>query len=406
MSGGKSNLQNRIYGILLMIFLVLMIVFIGRHLWSYLHKPYQTETVTQTVLVKEIALDGFFVRDESVVEGNTSGILKYNYADGRRVKTGSELCSIYSSQQDQINLQLAEEYKEAYSELKALSSEGSVKGSRIDIVVKQAAQLQLEYVAQLEAGEFAKAKEIKEDLTYQLNKLQLCKGEVTDYNDAMEQLKGKIESLNSGSKALGSVTAPKNGYFSSRVDGLEGSLSLGGCEGMTVADAADILSNKTVSGEGIGKIVVSNYWYYCALADTSELTKALSVGRKVALRFNSLNSDEYALSLIGKVEEEEKTLLIFQSSIMNKDFINARFERASITVSSYEGVGVSKQALRFQDGVKGVYILRGTTVLFKKLDPAYEDEDIIISRYTNNSDYVSPYDNVIVGGEIIHAAGG
>lgn len=406
MSGGKTNLQNRIYGILLTIFLALVIVFIGHHLWSYLHKPYQTETVTQTVLVKEITLDGFFVRDESLVEGSTSGILKYNYADGRRVKAGSELCSIYSSQQDQINLQLAEEYREAYDELKALSSEGSVKGSRIDIVVKQTAQLQSEYVAQIEAGEFARAKEIKEDLTYQLNKLQLCKGEVTDYNDAMELLQGKIESLSSGSKALGSVTAPKNGYFSSRVDGLEETLSLSGCKDMTVADAADILSDKAVSGEGVGKIVTSNYWYYCALTDTNELTKALSVGKEVELHFSSLNVGECTLSLVAKAEEEEKTLLVFQSSIMNKDFINARFEHASITISSYDGIGVSKEAQRFQNGVKGVYILRGTTVLFKKLDPIYEDEDIIISRYTTDSDYVSVYDDVIVGGEVIHAAGG
>ena len=406
MSKGVSGRQNRIYKALLTAFLAFVIVFIGHHLWTYLHKPYETETVAKTMLVDEIALDGFFVRDEQIVAGEDNGVIKCNYEDGKRVREGSVLSSVYQSQQDQINLQLVEEYTAQYEQLEALSAEGAVKGSRIDIIVKQANQLQTEYISQIEAGNYAKAKELKDSLTYQLNKLQLCKGEVTGYQDAMNTLQQKISDLRSDSETKGTIIAPVNGYFSSRTDGFEQQLSLEGCEAMSIADALRILDAKNVSQTGMGKIVTSNYWYYCAVAETSPLTEQLQLGDAVSVNFGSVSATTYTLRLI-RVEQDESghTLFVFKSSIMNKNFINARFEKASITVASYEGIGISKKALRFKNGVKGVYIVRGTNVLFRKVAPVYEDADIIISKFTIDAEYVSMYDNVVIGGELISADG-
>lgn len=364
-----------------------------------------TETVAETTLVDEIFLDGFFVRDEQIVSGGGNGVMKCNYEDGQRVRQGSVLSSVFQSQQDQINLQLIDEYTKEFEQLDTLSGEGAVKGSRIDIIVKQVSQLQLEYVAQIEAGSFSKAKELKDSLTYQLNKLQLCKGESENYDGAMAKLQGKIDSLRSSSETMGSITAPAGGYFSGKTDGLEQSLGLKESKKMSVSEAEKVLETKIPVSDGIGKIVTSNYWYYCALAQSSDLTKRLNIGDTVMVKFGSLSSAEYALRLVEKKEEADQTLFVFQSSVMNKKFINARFEKASITVASYEGIGVNKKALRFQDGVKGVYIARGTNVLFRKLDPVYEDEDIIISRFTTDAAYVSVYDNVVIGGESIGGSG-
>lgn len=406
MGRGISGRQNRIYKALLTAFLAFVVVFIGHHLWTYLHQPYVTETVAKTTLVDEISLDGFFVRDEQIVSGEDNGVIKCNYEDGKRVREGSVLSAVYQSQQDQINLQLIEEYTRQYEQLQTLSSEGAVKGSRIDIIVKQANQLQSEYIAQIEAGNYTKAKELKESLTYQLNKLQLCKGEVTDYQDAMNSLQQRISELRSDSETKGTITAPVNGYFSSKTDGFEQQLSLDGCDSMTVSDAQSILESKNVNQTGMGKIVTSNYWYYCAIAETSPLTEQLQKGDTVSVKFGSLSASTYSLKLIRAEQDNSgHTLLIFQSSIMNKNFINARFEKASITVASYEGIGISKKALRFKNGVKGVYIVRGTNVLFRRVDPVYEDEDIIISKFTTDAEYVSMYDKVVIGGELISGDG-
>ncbi len=406
MSGISNSTQNRIYRAFLFLFFLFVVIFIGRHLWSYLHKPYETETVGRTTLVDEITLDGFFVRDEIIVSGADNGVIKCNYEDGQRVKLGSILSSVYHSKQDQINLQLVEEYTALYEQLETLSAEGAVKGSRIDIIVKQIEQLQLEYASQIESGNYQKAEEIKDSLTYQLNKLQLCKGEVTDYNAAMATLESRINALNASSDTKGNITATQNGYFSGKTDGYENTLSIASCEQMTTTDALRLLAGKTSLSAGIGKIVTSNYWYYCAVCETSELTEQLYAGDTVSVKFGSLSTNEYPLELI-RIEDDGlgNTLLIFQSSIMNKNFINARFEKASITVATYEGIGISKKALRFKDGQKGVYIVRGSNLLFKKVEAIYEDEDIVISALHSNADYVSIFDNVVIGGEHISGNG-
>ncbi len=406
MSGITSSTQNRIYRVFLSLFFVFVVIFIGRHLWSYLHKPYETETVGRTTLVDEITLDGFFVRDEIIVSGSSNGVIKCNYEDGQRVKTGSVLSSVYHSKQDQINLQLVKEYTALYDQLETLSAEGAVKGSRIDIIVKQIEQLQLEYASQVESGNFTKAEEIKDSLTYQLNKLQLCKGETKDYRVAMRTLKGKIDALSADSDTKGNITAAENGYFSSKTDGYEDALCIEDCQNMTAADAAKLLEQKSSVSAGIGKIVTSNYWYYCAVAKTSALTEQLYVGDTVSVKFGSLSAAEYPLQLV-RIEDDGSgnTLFVFQSSIMNKNFINARFEKASITVATYEGIGISKKALRFKDGQKGVYIVRGSNLLFKKVESVYEDEDIIISKLSSDASFVSIFDNVVIGGEHISGNG-
>ncbi len=402
MSDIFSNQQNRIHKALLTVFLVFVIIFLGYHLSTYLHKPYETETVATTTFVDEIVLDGFFVRDEQVVSDNKDGIMKCNYEDGQRVREGSDLLSIYGSQQDQINLQLVESYTREYEQLKTLSGEGAVKGSRIDIIVKQIEQLQLEYVEQLESGNFVKAIEIKESLTYQLNKLQLCKGEVSDYNDAMKQLQDKIATLSTQTSVIGNIDSPANGYFSGKTDGFETALSLKQARKLSVADAQQILASPSRTAAGIGKVVTSNDWYYCAIAETSDLTRGLHVGQKVQVKFGSLSPQTYTVTLVRTEENQNgNTLLIFKSSIMNKNFINARFEKASITINAYEGIGISKAAIRFKDKQKGVYIVRGNNLLFRKVDPIYEDEDIIISAFSTDTEYVSLYDKVVVGGELI-----
>lgn len=403
MSDFFNSRQNRIYRVFLAAFLVFVIAFIGHHLWTYLHKPYETETVAKTTLVDEILLEGFFVRDELVVPGGENGVLKCNYEDGQRVRAKSDLASVYQSQQEQINLQLIEEYTAEYEQLKSLSGEGAVKGSRIDIIVKQIEQLQSEYVSQLEEKNYTKAKEIKDSLTYQLNKLQLCKGEVSDYRSAMQQLQTKIDLLSQDSDPLYSISAPSNGYFSAKTDGMEAVLNLSIADEMSVSDAVGLLERKKSGSVGLGKIVTSNYWYYCAIAKTDELTAKLRPGQKIDVNFNSLGSGSYSLELIRAEEDENgNTLFVFKSSVMNKNFINARFEKASIRVATYEGIGISKQALRFKDGVKGVYIVRGKNLLFRKVDAVYEDEDIVISRYSTDASYVSLYDNVVIGGELIN----
>ena len=60
---------------------------------------------------------------------------------------------------------------------------------------------------------------------------------------------------------------------------------------------------------------------------------------------------------------------------------------------------VDEETGQVLDKITGVYTLLGKTQRFKKVDIIYEDEFIVISKQTENSDYVSVYDQVIIKGK-------
>ena len=49
---------------------------------------------------------------------------------------------------------------------------------------------------------------------------------------------------------------------------------------------------------------------------------------------------------------------------------------------------------------KGVYILQGQKIAFRKLDVIYECDDYLLSKVSSDTGYISVYDDIITSGEI------
>lgn len=91
--------------------------------------------------------------------------------------------------------------------------------------------------------------------------------------------------------------------------------------------------------------------------------------------------------------------LRLSSEDMTYDLVQKRVERVEMTLNDFEGIRVSRDAIRFdKDNNMGVYVLWGQRVLFKKLDVIFESDDYLLSRITSDSDYVAVYDEIILDG--------
>ena len=105
----------------------------------------------------------------------------------------------------------------------------------------------------------------------------------------------------------------------------------------------------------------------------------------------------------------EKAVVIFESDYLDEDLITMRFESPQVILGTHSGIIIPKQAIRMEnmtneDGsssmVKGVYTQLGKTVRFKKVDPVYEDDYVLVSKPNiDATQYVSIYDQVIVKGK-------
>ena len=56
-----------------------------------------------------------------------------------------------------------------------------------------------------------------------------------------------------------------------------------------------------------------------------------------------------------------------------------------------------REAIRFNSKKeKGVYVILGQDVQFKKIDIVYEGEDYVLSKNTSNEDYLLLYDQILL----------
>ena len=84
---------------------------------------------------------------------------------------------------------------------------------------------------------------------------------------------------------------------------------------------------------------------------------------------------------------------------MNTEYAGLRNEQIRITFDKHTGYQISNKAIREVDGQKGVFVLNGNIVKFKKINIAYSDSEYsICNNPENEGGFVELYDEVIVEG--------
>ena len=100
-------------------------------------------------------------------------------------------------------------------------------------------------------------------------------------------------------------------------------------------------------------------------------------------------------------DNPEESIIILSCDELTYNLVQRRSERVEIVLNDYEGIKVSRDAIRFnKENEKGVYILLGQRIAFKKINPIYECDEYILSQITSDTDYISVYDDIILKGEI------
>ena len=113
--------------------------------------------------------------------------------------------------------------------------------------------------------------------------------------------------------------------------------------------------------------------------------------------------------------DKDTTVLVFSTKLMPEGFDYSRCQTVELPTVTHEGLRVSNNAIRMQDGQIGVYVVVGSKVVFKKttvlynygsyavcaipVNPAYPNRrDIAYSSGTE----LSLHDSVIVNGEDLY----
>ncbi|MBC8558533.1 HlyD family efflux transporter periplasmic adaptor subunit [Fumia xinanensis] len=385
-----------------------VIIYVICQMFRFGGSDYATQTVYEQTVNDTIPVEGIIFRDETVISVGGNGIISCNYAVGEKVSTKTQLGSVYQNQaaiDEQRELKNVEQTLETLQKIQQNGDASEI--IKPEVLNSSISEYGERLITSRDTENFSKLSDIRTGLTETYAKRNLLMDSGTDYTETIQNLMNQRDSLKAGlggtSQAFYSTAA---GYFVDHVDGQEEALTESYMQSLTAGQINDFV--KFYQGYQADstsvKIVKDHNWYY-AVTVSEEHAKSLRAGSKATLQFPT--EKESVPATVQSVDFDEASGLykvVFLGDTINDFLLSTRVQSAEVLVSSYKGLKVPKEAIRFKDDEMGVYIKTMNKVYFRKLDKLYETDDFVISRtyYDNKEGYLELYDDVIVKGKDLY----
>ena len=366
---------------ILNIVLAVLMIYFAYVIYLLVKQPTDIFTVEEGKLYSEESDIGYVIRDEVVVRGNQyKNGMEQIKNEGEKVAKNEDIFRYYSKNEESLVTQIAELDTKIQE---ALKSQEVRYLSDVKILEDQIDQ-QMNNINKM--TDISKITECEKQINQLITKKAKIVGEKSPSGSYLKELndqRAKLEQeLNNGSET---ITAPKSGILSYRVDGLEDKLTVDNFSSLS-EEFLENLNLKTgkliATSDECGKIV-DNFTAYIATISTSEQSKQAKIGDKVKIRLSNSKEIDAEISYISQ-ENEEKTLLVLKISNEIEELCNYRKISFDLIWWSYTGLKVPNQSIVEQDGLK--YVVRNRAGYLSKILVKVEkqnDKYSIITNYTS-----------------------
>ncbi len=395
-------MNTRTVKIVIFILSVFILLTVFSQAFFMLKEEYVTVTALPCSSSYSMVFDGVYVRDEEVISGSaTGGVLSYVIDDGGKIGVNTVIAEVYATNSNAEATRRIEELEHELSVLQSIQNLGTIEAAQPAEVTSKINDNYQGIMRCMETGDMDGLKEEREQLFINLCTMQIITGEISSFDDRISQIQNEIDSLNASMQApLNTITSDKSGFFVSKTDGFENTLNISMIDELTIEDIEQIISaGETETIGTIGKVINGLSWKMVAVIDNSE--KIFEVGDYVNLNLMLSQSQITArIEDIRSTGDFRQSILVLSCDIVNSDVVSRRIEDVEMTKQDvFEGIKVPRETIRFSDdGEKGVYVVIGDQVKFKKISIIYEQDDYIISEIMNDSEYLALYDDIVLEG--------
>lgn len=382
-------------------------LFIMITVFSQISMQFKDDYVTETAVIyssaEKVAFQGIYVRNETVINSRANGVISYTCRDGSKVANGSVVAYTYQSENDILVEQQIKKLREEVELLESAQNPGTTSVVKPSFISEQIDEQYQRIAFLIAENDLDSLDEERKKLQTLMDIYQIVINEETDFNSAIDRVNSKIDELEERRRdPSGTVTVDNAGYFIGYTDGFESKLSPETIDSITADEIKSIIaeSRKESSGKAVGKIVDGYKWKMIGIVDPKATD--FRVGNIVTVKFSSTpNTVTAVVDNISETDDPNESIIVLSCDELTYSLVQRRVERVEIILNDYNGIKVPRSAIRFdKDNEKGVYILLGQRIAFKKINPIYECDEYILSQITSDSDYVSVYDDIIVEGEI------
>ena len=390
-------MKNTSFGMkILMALLTLgVIAYFGVQGLQYFANPLSTTIAYSYVVEEGLELNGYVVREEQLLSGGESGLLRVQRIEGERVSKGGTVALSYADKasldrQEEISDLTAQLERLQYIQKAAMEQEASLKLDREIMeelmTFRRAVASERLDVAEDSAGAL-KNLVLKRDYTY---------SDTTELDVRIEEVRSQLQELrNQVSGSVQRVTSPTSGLYSGVVDGYETVLTPAILAELTPSQLS-AMKPDTANGSPAGKLVLGDDWYYTAVVSTEtaeQLQKTLDKQgiSTLTLRFvkNVERDLKVELDSIGP-DENGRCVITFRGETYLPQLTMLRKQNAKVIYNSLEGIRVPKEAIRAEkltvdeEGVEttvdalGVYCVVGMEARFKPVKILYSADNFTL----------------------------
>ncbi len=361
---------------------------------------------------EKIAAQGYIFRDETIVYSTRSGITNYMFDSGEKVKNGTLIANIYSGTIDSdVEAQLVRlDHKiELLTQSTRTLSYSFADTSSLDAEIYDNYYL---IQNKLASGDIDFAIRKLDDLLIGLNKRNSVIQSSIDFRSTISALTAQKNSLLSRySGQSEAVYAKQSGYLYTNVDGYENIFTVSALDSLTIEGFKTLIESAPESidqSRACGKIASNFKWYLALSLDRDQMRNYREKDNyTLYFPYNSDQSVEMTLDRMIAENDSEDVVLIFSSDTIPDNFEFLRRQTVEIVQNSYSGYRIPADAVRMVDGTLGVYVQKGYSVCFRRIEPLAELDGYYIvdaspSSGENEYEPLALYDSVIVKGKRLY----
>lgn len=364
-----------------------MVLYFGYHLVNTFTSDVTAAPAYEITENEYRRAQGYIFRSEEPVISYQQGTPDYRVEDASRLAVDDLICDIYTSIAEDVRTEIALIDREI--ELLEASIDPGVITSGLPEAIVEAKDEYRSIMNLLAEGRYSDAAAAADAFRAALNRVEWLDGNTEDFKKILSELLARRSALlASYGRKIGSANADTVGYFFKNTDGYEeiflpsllSDISMGGFAQLIESEPADVSMN-------VGKMIYDSKWYIC-IPLGADSAKGFAEGE----RYNIIFNDNAGLSISMLLErlvldlddhdadgDRAEALLVFSTREMPKGFSYYRIQDVSIEFAAHKGYRIPISALRYYDGMTGVYVLNGGYVFFRRVEVIYEGNGYFIA---------------------------
>ena len=367
-------------------------------------------TFLKTVKVaNDIEMEAFLCVDEHTVKQSSSheagAVIEYVSGKKSYVSIGDTVVRAYPSGSDASILDRIYAISEKIAFCKKVDEYSSRQGA--DQLKQKIEKCEKDIAAE---GSPDRQNELREEYRALLAAYSAKMDPTVNYQKFIKDYESEISKAR---ETLGNAKAEYksdvNGAYFSECDGYEGMIDIKSLSSADLDTLYTALSerNKDDSVSSLGKVVDMNVWYLVCRTD-----------RETSLRMVKGNTFGVTLESSGKTckmtvdrvvyeRDRDEAVVILKSTLMLECDDYAHFQNVKITLDSVEGYKIPTGAVRYENGVSGVYVLRGSLVRYRQIEiiGAFDGYVVVATGNFEVSEELTAlnrYDRVVVRGHNLY----